>query len=483
MPSPIDYTARDYEAIRDFLIAKIPEHLPEWTSRSSSDFGIVLIELFSYVGDILNYYNDRIFNESFLNTASLRSSVNDIAAMLGYTPAPRTPAEGEVTFTISESATDPVTIPVGTQISTVSEVGIPQIYFEVIGTPGEEGGDLVITPPTRTGLAVVREGKTVSRELIGVSDGKISQSYPLFQTDVMPDSVVITIEEDDGGGEVTWKKADNLITAKPEEFVYTVTIDGETAYVNFGDGSNGRIPVVGSEIFATYRVGVGADGNVASGAISQLVDAIPRVVGVNNNNAMSGGSNIEDLEITRRLAPIALTALNRAVTTEDYATLAKQVPGVALATAVADVSTQINLYVVPNVGGTTITPTLSAAIQEFFSDKKMINATITIIEATSVPVNITIDVAVKDNYSRDNVETRVEGAINDYFALSNNDLGKTVTLSGIYNAVLSVEGVDYAVVNELYEDGKSIDVANVETLINELPEVGTLTLNATGGVT
>ena len=64
----IDYLARDYASFRRALIDLIPSKLPEWTDRSEADFGVVLIELFAYMADILSYYQDRIANEAFLTT-------------------------------------------------------------------------------------------------------------------------------------------------------------------------------------------------------------------------------------------------------------------------------------------------------------------------------------------------------------------------------------------------------------------------------
>src|SRR6185369_4828268 len=71
----IDYLARDYNSFRQALIDLIPAKLPEWTDRSEADFGIVLIELFAYMADILSYYQDRVANEAFLNTEQERRSV------------------------------------------------------------------------------------------------------------------------------------------------------------------------------------------------------------------------------------------------------------------------------------------------------------------------------------------------------------------------------------------------------------------------
>ena len=61
----VDYTSRDFLSISSDMKALIANFAPQWTSRDSSDFGIVLIELFSYMGDLLNYSIDRAANESF----------------------------------------------------------------------------------------------------------------------------------------------------------------------------------------------------------------------------------------------------------------------------------------------------------------------------------------------------------------------------------------------------------------------------------
>ena len=71
----IDYTSRDFSAIKQDMIDLIPNFVPQWISRDPSDFGIALIELFSYMGDLINYYIDRSANESFITTASQRESV------------------------------------------------------------------------------------------------------------------------------------------------------------------------------------------------------------------------------------------------------------------------------------------------------------------------------------------------------------------------------------------------------------------------
>jgi hypothetical protein len=58
IPVTVDYTNRDYYAIRDELITRIKARVPEWSGNDNADFGLALVEAFAYMGDIANYYID-----------------------------------------------------------------------------------------------------------------------------------------------------------------------------------------------------------------------------------------------------------------------------------------------------------------------------------------------------------------------------------------------------------------------------------------
>jgi hypothetical protein len=49
---------KDYESIRQELLAKVPQLTDRWTDFNPSDLGVVLLELFCGVGDMLSYYLD-----------------------------------------------------------------------------------------------------------------------------------------------------------------------------------------------------------------------------------------------------------------------------------------------------------------------------------------------------------------------------------------------------------------------------------------
>ena len=98
-PLSIDYTSRDYYAIRQQLIARVKERTNnQWQGTDPNDFGLALVEAFAYMGDTLNYYIDRLANESYILTATQRSTLLNIARMYGYTPAGYVSAVTEITM-------------------------------------------------------------------------------------------------------------------------------------------------------------------------------------------------------------------------------------------------------------------------------------------------------------------------------------------------------------------------------------------------
>ncbi len=80
----IDYVTKDYEGFRQGMLNQIPLLLPNWTDRSESDFGVVMVELFAYVADILSYYQDRVANEAYLPSATQRRSVVELLRLIDY---------------------------------------------------------------------------------------------------------------------------------------------------------------------------------------------------------------------------------------------------------------------------------------------------------------------------------------------------------------------------------------------------------------
>jgi phage-related baseplate assembly protein len=83
--TPIKYTSRDFDTIRQDLIEHAKRFYPnEWKDFSKSTINSLLIDSVSYVGDVLSFYLDYQANESFLDTAIEFNNVRKHARALGY---------------------------------------------------------------------------------------------------------------------------------------------------------------------------------------------------------------------------------------------------------------------------------------------------------------------------------------------------------------------------------------------------------------
>ena len=83
LPAAVDYTDKDFDALRARLIQLVKSVFPDWTDFEVASFGNVLIEMYAFVGDVLSFYQDNLARESRLVTATQRKNVMALAQMLG----------------------------------------------------------------------------------------------------------------------------------------------------------------------------------------------------------------------------------------------------------------------------------------------------------------------------------------------------------------------------------------------------------------
>lgn len=479
----VDYTSRDYAAFRDDMLTNATTLLPEWTSRSSNDFGVMLVELFAYMGDILSFYGDRIANEAFLETATQRNSVLALARMLDYRPNGTAAAKATLTFTTAPGS-GAITIPAGTRVSTLS-LDTEPIYFEtdvdlvIAGTTG--------TPAVFTGTVAATEGTTIY-ETIGTSSGAADQDFVLTQSPVIESSLDVYMDEG-SGSIVVWQWVDHLIEYGAGDRVFTTLVDeNNVVHVIFGDGVNGKIPVALTAIQAGYRVGGGDIGNVGPGTLTTLDSPVTGVIGVTNGQAASGGQNAETLDQIRASAPQALVALNRAVTLSDYESLALKVPGIAKANALSTVYTSVTLYVAPLGGGLDasdqpiyVTSGVKQNVRNYLAPRIPAPTTVTLADPTYVKIDISFHLVVAPQYNQKTVEAAVLAAVTNVLAYDNVDFAERVTVGAIFTAINSVVGVGYATLDVLARSGGST-AADVQLASNEIPVLGTLTSTTSGGI-
>jgi len=89
----ISYLGKDFGQFRQNLIEFTKQYFPNtYNDFNESSPGMIFIELASYVGDVLSFYADVNLKESFLNQATERKNIFDLAKSLGYSPNNSVPA-------------------------------------------------------------------------------------------------------------------------------------------------------------------------------------------------------------------------------------------------------------------------------------------------------------------------------------------------------------------------------------------------------
>ena len=92
-PTNINYTSKDFSTVKADLIEYTKSYFPNtYKDFNETSPGMMLIELSSYVGDVLSYYVDYNFKENVLATATEKRNVVRLAEFLGYKTPNRTPS-------------------------------------------------------------------------------------------------------------------------------------------------------------------------------------------------------------------------------------------------------------------------------------------------------------------------------------------------------------------------------------------------------
>ena len=89
----INYLSRDFTSFKASMVEHIKSYFPgTYTDFSSNSTGMMFVELYRMLGDVLSYYIDYQFKESFLQYATERKNILTLANYLGYKPSPARPA-------------------------------------------------------------------------------------------------------------------------------------------------------------------------------------------------------------------------------------------------------------------------------------------------------------------------------------------------------------------------------------------------------
>lgn len=466
-----DFASRDYENIRRDLLARASRILPDWTDRDPSDFTMLLIDLWAYMGDIMHYYIDRAAGEAFLETATQKESILALANLFDYTPRNRTPAR--VSVYIGNSSSASVTIPAGTIF--VAEGSDANYEFYSTAAVTVQAG--------QTGTIQCLEGNQYPEEtLTNSATGQVGQTYTISSSKVIPSSVRVYVYED-GVTATEWTRVQN-INAVPTSVsgfsVYTTT-EGFTS-VRFGNRVSGRVPPVGVRITVSYSTTNGQLGNIGQNKILGFKFNTFNGVAVTGASPGSGGSDGESLDSIKRSIKAAIQTQTRAVTLQDYVDLSLQVDGVYKAVGSFNPATStVSVYTIPYISDyvsyssstISVDPITAATVAGTLQQLSMLGITVTAPTTITLrPKSITGTIYVTNGYEAASVKRIVESVIDGIFSIESVDFGKDIRIGDVYRLIHSIEGVDYS----------TITVTGTAPSNVELVRKGTISFTTVGGI-
>jgi predicted phage baseplate assembly protein len=353
------------------------------------------------------------------------------------------------------------------------------------------------TPPqiaaVRTNTISATQAITFSNEILGGSNGEPNQSFTVTNTPIMvldtpvpvtnSDGTQVTVTSlnlaiDEGQGFLVWQQVNDFFSSKANDRVYV--LDLNTGVVAFGDGEHGRIPVANQSnssanvVAQSYRAGGGSQGNVGAGTITQLQTFVQSINAVTNNDAATGGTDEETVAAAKLRAALALQSKDRAVTPDDFESLAMQAPGanVARANAIAlyhpnfpngQIPGVVTVIVVPNSPAPNPTPnqTTLQAVCTYLDAHRLLTSEVYVVGPVYRKVKVQVQILVAPGSDLATVQNTVQANLVLFFSplQGGNDqpaavgtgwpFGGEIYYSDVYRVIIQTPGVQRIQDNQL----------------------------------
>ncbi len=338
LPSP-NLDDRGFRELLKDAIHRLDQSCPTWTDRSPSDPGMVLLELFTHLTEVMNFRLNRVPEKAYI----------EFLRLLGVSLHPPVAASVNLTFSLSRSQATDFEIPKGTKVTLTRASGDQE-------------------PPifTTRSVSKIKAGETnveisafhceqVNAELIGEGTGfpglnlKCKKS-PLIASIDNDDDFFLAVEAepfelDERIPAIKWKDRACIIWKEVENFsnldnqesrVYM--LDRISGAITFApsvsdfqaDDSNNEdntpkvlaaVPARGKQILIWYAVGGGVEGNVGENTLNILKTPLAGIK-VNNSKRAFGGKDAESLKNALIRGPLEFNTLQRVVTAKDFERLA-----------------------------------------------------------------------------------------------------------------------------------------------------------------
>jgi predicted phage baseplate assembly protein len=247
-----------------------------------------------------------------------------------------------------------------------------------------------------------------------------------------------------------------LFGAKPTARSYSLDVDEQGRnFVVFGDGIRGaRLPSGVNNVRATYRKGLGVDGNVGADKLTQLMSRPLGLKSVSNLVAAQGGSDPESADAARASMPLTTRTLGRAVSLLDYEDFARAFSGIAKAQAqvlqlTAGPTIAITIAAPGGAALTAVSPVWINLLGALRTSGDP-HVSVTLLAHQASPFHIGLRVKRDPAYEAKTVLAAVEAVLRAHFTFEARELSQPVQQSDVIAVAQAVPGVVAVDITHLY---------------------------------
>jgi hypothetical protein len=297
----------------------------------------------------------------------------------------------------------------------------------IVITPAWTGADSSVTAEIFDKRIQLVQGQSVTDSFTSPTTDTTSYEVKLSTTPVIDGSVAVSVNGED------WTKVSSLMLSAADDQAYSIrTLAIGSVIITFGDGTFGAKLPTDATVEVSYRTGGGVNGNIDLNTVATSITGIipstfspVTILVTNNTSSGSGGRDAETLEEARSSIPFATRTNDRAVTLEDYQTVAQSFSDPTLGSvsyARAAIRTENSLlegnivviyaWTTSTGGGlVNLTPAMKQSLQTFMQSKAMATDSLQVYDGSSRPVPISLRFKTLTGFTVSAVQNSLEDTL------------------------------------------------------------------------
>ena len=282
-----------------------------------------MLDVLAYNTYYTAFNTNMVVNELFLDSASLRDNVVSLAKQLGYSPKSITAPKAVIDLDISFTGTAPaaVNIKAGSGFVTNFDGSLYRFILKEDNKVSVANG-----VASFEGIEVYEGSFLKTLTEVGTDS---SQRYKISNIGLDTNTIKIKVYESISSTVFTeFKSAKNILDVGADDNVYFINESEDEDYeIFFGDGILGKKLTPGQVVHMSYVITNGPTTNGAKvftfNGLMEDENGTPITVpfsvsNINTTSEASGGEDIESVEKIKYNAPKLFGSQNRAVTSNDY---------------------------------------------------------------------------------------------------------------------------------------------------------------------